>query len=97
MVYLVVAAVCGLLARNIAVKKGRNPTTWAVLGVLFGVFAVIVAWVLPAQNGRTAARHSPYPTTGQAVAPKSFSFGDGSANTKSESSGSDDFNPPRFS
>lgn len=38
-----------------AQKKNRNETLWAVLGVLFGIFALIVLLLLPPaqdNNGR---------------------------------------------
>ena len=31
-----------------AKKKGRNPTTWFFLGILFGIFSLITLFILPA-------------------------------------------------
>lgn len=36
---------------NTAVKKNRNGALWAVLGVLFGIFALGVILVLPPVHG----------------------------------------------
>lgn len=40
-------ALCGWACYSIAKSKSRNKELWVVLGVLFGVFAVIIVSVLP--------------------------------------------------
>jgi glucose uptake protein GlcU len=40
-VQLVVAALFGVICYGMAEKRGRNTTTGAILGFLFGIFAVI--------------------------------------------------------
>ena len=35
---------------TLAVKKGRSGPLWGVLGFFFGIFALIVIALLPAQN-----------------------------------------------
>ena len=45
--YLILAVVWGILCHNIARSKNRNQELWAILGFLFGIFAVIVISLLP--------------------------------------------------
>ncbi len=40
---LVLAWICSHYAR----RRGRNPTTWFILGALFGIFALITLFILP--------------------------------------------------
>lgn len=42
-----IAALWGWACYSIAKSKNRNKELWTVLGVLFGIFAVIVVSVLP--------------------------------------------------
>lgn len=37
-------------AVNIARKRGRNATTWGVLALVLGVFAVLILYILPTRN-----------------------------------------------
>jgi drug/metabolite transporter (DMT)-like permease len=46
-VMLAVWALCGWACYQMAQSKNRNKELWAVLGVLFGIFAVIILSVLP--------------------------------------------------
>lgn len=46
-VYVVAAAVIAVACSRIAARRGRNPTAWAVLGVVFPLAAVIAVAVLP--------------------------------------------------
>ena len=41
---------CAVACSQIAKSKGKSPGTWAFLGLVFGIFAVIAALVLPAKN-----------------------------------------------
>ena len=43
---LAVAGLFGWLCYGMAETRNRNTTTWAILGVLFGIFAVIVLALL---------------------------------------------------
>lgn len=45
---LVIWFACGLLAAIIAASKGRNFFGWLILGLLFGIFALIAAAFMPA-------------------------------------------------
>ena len=38
---------CGWACYNMAATKNRNKELWAVIGVLFGIFAVIIISVMP--------------------------------------------------
>jgi GYF domain 2 len=45
---LVLAWTCSHYAK----RRGRNPTTWFILGALFGIFALITLFVLPVYKFR---------------------------------------------
>lgn len=50
LVLLVVGAMWvawGLWCRSIAIGKNRSGTTWLILGIVFGIFALIVLLTLP--------------------------------------------------
>ena len=46
-VALLLWAALAFVCMQIAQKKGRNPTLWFVIGILFGIFAVLVVAFLP--------------------------------------------------
>lgn len=43
----------GFLGAYVARKKGRNQRTWFILGLVFGILAVLVVWILPDKFRRT--------------------------------------------
>jgi hypothetical protein len=49
--FFIVAAVvwvlCAYLAWQTAPKRHRRPTTWAILGIVFGPFALFALYLLP--------------------------------------------------
>lgn len=47
MILLLLWAAMGFVAMQIAQKKGRNPALWMVVGVVFGIFAVLTVSLLP--------------------------------------------------
>jgi hypothetical protein len=47
LIYLILWAALGFVAMKIAEKKGRDTTLWLVIGVLFGIIAVIIVALLP--------------------------------------------------
>ena len=47
MVALIVWCLCAWGCYTIAKSKGRSEALWAVLGILFGVFAVLAIAILP--------------------------------------------------
>ncbi len=46
-VFLLLSVLLGILCHNIAQTKNRNKELWAILGFLFGIFAVIIISLLP--------------------------------------------------
>ncbi|MFN5855183.1 MAG: hypothetical protein ACK456_04685 [Pseudanabaenaceae cyanobacterium] len=46
-IVLIIAVICGAICHAMATGKRRSPELWAVLGFLFGLFAVILLAVLP--------------------------------------------------
>jgi cytochrome bd-type quinol oxidase subunit 2 len=44
---LIVWAAMGFVCMEIAKKKGRNPSFWFVIGMLFSIFAVLAVAFLP--------------------------------------------------
>lgn len=48
-VILAVWVLCAIVCYQQASKKGLNAALWAVLGLLFGLFAVIGVFVVPAK------------------------------------------------
>lgn len=46
-IWLLLWAAMGFVCMQIAQKKGRNATLWLVIGVLFGIFAVLIVAFLP--------------------------------------------------
>ena len=53
----VVWVVCAIYCYQMAPKFGRNPVTWAILGVVFGPIALMILYVLP--------KHTPPPGHGK--------------------------------
>lgn len=47
MVELLIWVLFGVACYVLAKEKGKNPILWAVLGALFGIFALIVLAFLP--------------------------------------------------
>lgn len=47
LVILLIWGACGYGCYAIAKSKNRNKGLWAILGVLFGIFAVIIISLLP--------------------------------------------------
>ncbi len=45
-VLLFITCLWGYIGYKIAQKKGRNPTVWCILGVLFGMVAIIILSLL---------------------------------------------------
>ncbi len=52
--WLVCAVACYFLAQS----KGRNAGAWAVAGVLFGVFALVLCAVMPKKQSLTSPRQA---------------------------------------
>ena len=50
MVAIIVWCICSFICYSIAESKGRSGALWAALGILFGIFAVIVIALMPSQN-----------------------------------------------
>ncbi len=50
----IVAVVFAVICRNMAVSRNRNPTTWAALGFVFGILAVIAISIMGHQSQRPA-------------------------------------------
>jgi drug/metabolite transporter (DMT)-like permease len=46
-IVFILSALCGWICYSIAAKKKRDKELWAVLGVVFGIFAIIIIVVLP--------------------------------------------------
>jgi hypothetical protein len=46
-VTLAVWAACGYVCMQIAEKKGRDRNLWLIVGLLFGIFSVIIIALLP--------------------------------------------------
>lgn len=44
---VIIWGLCGWACYSMALKKNRNESLWAVMGVLFGIFAIIVLALLP--------------------------------------------------
>lgn len=47
---LVAWLLCGILSAVIASSKNLNVALWAVVGLLFGVFGLLIVLVVPAEN-----------------------------------------------
>ena len=43
-----------VVCRNMAVSRNRNPTTWAVLGFVFGILAVVAISIKGHESRRPA-------------------------------------------
>jgi uncharacterized membrane protein YoaK (UPF0700 family) len=46
-IILIAGVICGAICHAMATGKSRSPELWAVLGFLFGLFAVILLAFLP--------------------------------------------------
>ena len=53
-VIAVFAVFFAVVCRNMAVSRNRNPTTWVVLGFVFGILAVIAISIMGHQSRRPA-------------------------------------------
>jgi len=51
LIQILVWCLFGWACYSLAVKKNRNTALWAVLGVLFGIFALLVILFLPPVKG----------------------------------------------
>lgn len=47
LIVLIVWGLCGYSCYAIAKSKNRNRKLWAILGILFGLFAIITIAILP--------------------------------------------------
>lgn len=54
MIYLLIWIGCGVICGFLAQSKHRSITGWVILGIIFGVFAVIVLLILPNANPATS-------------------------------------------
>jgi hypothetical protein len=50
-ILLVYIALFGMLPASSAMRKGRNPWLWAILGLVFSLIPLIVVAVLPPSDG----------------------------------------------
>ncbi|MEM8728101.1 MAG: DUF4339 domain-containing protein [Chlamydiota bacterium] len=48
--YLIAWTVIGYLSSRIARNRGRNPLIWFALGIILGLIAVIVLYILPSKR-----------------------------------------------
>ena len=53
----VVWVVCAIYAYRSAPWFGRSATTWGVLGIIFGPFALMALYVLPKQPAKAGRGH----------------------------------------
>jgi hypothetical protein len=53
---LLMGIICGYITMLIAERKGRNPLLWCVLGVFFGIFAIIAIVLLPPAVSRSGGQ-----------------------------------------
>ncbi len=49
-IILLVWVLCAIVCYQQAVKKNLNGALWAFLGLIFGIFAIIAVFVVPAKN-----------------------------------------------
>lgn len=47
LITLILWGALGFVCMKIAQKKGRNPTRWLIVGIIFGIFAVLIVALLP--------------------------------------------------
>jgi len=47
MEWIIVAIVCGIVCALVAPGRGRNGTSWFFIGLLIGVFGIILLALLP--------------------------------------------------
>lgn len=70
-----IVSVCiGLLSSHYAQKRGRDASTWFVLGVLLGIFAPILLFILPPVNRPVPEQTSPAAGSSHAVFPVTMSM-----------------------
>ena len=90
--YLLVIAACGYGCRVLATKKGRNPNSWTVAGVVFGLLALVVIALMPSAKKNPgylgSVQESPRTTR--------FSLGDSSSPNQPPPPNDSGFNPPKF-
>lgn len=60
MIALIVWVACAIACGVIASNKGRNVAGWVVLGILFGIFAVLVLAFLKPLTGTGKLKKCPY-------------------------------------
>lgn len=56
---LLVSFVLAQVCRHFAKKRGRNPTHWFIGGFFFGIFAVVLLFLLPVRRVKTDAPQQP--------------------------------------
>lgn len=49
-IILLVWVLCAIVCYQQATKKGLSGGLWAVLGLIFGIFAIIAVFLVPAKN-----------------------------------------------
>ena len=47
---LIIWGLFGILCAYMADKKGRDKILWGILGLIFGIFAVFVIYIIPGGN-----------------------------------------------
>ncbi|HMO00754.1 MAG TPA: hypothetical protein PKD59_15180 [Miltoncostaeaceae bacterium] len=55
LISFVVAVICAWVCAKLALRKGRDPVIWAVLGFVVPIIAVVVIAVVPSADGTPAA------------------------------------------
>ncbi len=55
-IFIFVAIICGIVTAIIASSKGRNAFGWFFVGLLLGIFGIILIACLPATPERESAR-----------------------------------------
>lgn len=61
---LIMWLLVGGVTANLARRRGRDPTAWFVSGILFGLFSLILLWLLPPQTAAKPATAAASPVTG---------------------------------
>ena len=52
MLMMVFWGICGLGCAYMAENKGRSKMTWAILGLIFGIYAVVILYLLPCSKAK---------------------------------------------
>lgn len=79
MLFVIIWIGSAVACNRIATSKGKNPTTWTILGLCFGFLAVIAALVVPAGSTQSkptsiATPNFPTPTFSDPTAQSSNGF-----------------------